>query len=67
MFEVTRSTYYAHSHRRLNPSVELIRLRSRVNELFSQSQSAAGSHSIVSMMQEDGEQLGRFKVHELMR
>ncbi|EPJ95832.1 ISPsy24, transposase orfB [Pseudomonas psychrophila] len=51
----------------MNPSVELIRLRSRVNELFSQSQSAAGSHSIVSMMQEDGEQLGRFKVHELMR
>jgi putative transposase len=42
-------------------------LRSRVNELFTQSRSAAGSRSIVSMMQEDGEQIGRFKVRRLMR
>ena len=67
MFEVTRSTYYAHLLRRLTPSVERIRLRSRVNELFTQSRSAAGSRSIVSMMQEDGEQIGRFKVRGLMR
>jgi putative transposase len=31
------------------------------------SRSAAGSRSIVSMMQEDGEQIGRFKVRGLMR
>jgi putative transposase len=67
VFEVTRSTYYAHRLRRLTPSVERIRLRSRVNELFTQSRSAAGSRSIVSMMQEDGEQIGRFKVRGLMR
>ena len=67
MFEVTRSTYYAHRLRRLTSSVERIRLRSRVNELFTQSRSAAGSRSIVSMMQEDGEQIGRFKVRGLMR
>ena len=67
MFEVTRSTYYAHRLRRLTPSVERIRLRSRVNELFTQSRSAAGSRSIVLMMQEDGEQIGRFKVRDLMR
>lgn len=42
-------------------------MRSRVNELFTQSRSAAGSRSIVSMMQEDGEQIGRFKVRGLMR
>ena len=67
MFEVTRSTYYAHRLRRLTPSVERIRLRSRVNKLFTQSRSAAGSRSIVSMMQEDGDQIGRFKVRGLMR
>ena len=67
MFEITRSIYYAHRLRRRSPSVERIRLRSRVNELFTQSRSAAGSRSIVSMMQEDGEQIGRFKVRGLMR
>ncbi len=67
MFEITRSTYYAHRLRRRSAGVERIRLRSRVNELFTQSRSAAGSRSIVSMMQEDGEQIGRFKVRGLMR
>ncbi|QVQ76632.1 IS3 family transposase [Pseudomonas lundensis] len=67
VFEVTRSTYYAHRLRRRSAGIERIRLRSRVNELFTQSRSAAGSRSIVSMMQEDGEQIGRFKVRGLMR
>ena len=66
-FEVPRSCYYDHCLRRRAPDVERIRLRSRVNELFTQSRSAAGSRSIVSMMQEDGEQIGRFKVRGLMR
>jgi hypothetical protein len=35
----------------------LLRLCSRVNGLFTQSRSAAGSRSIVAMMQEDGEQV----------
>jgi putative transposase len=46
---------------------ERLRLRSRVSELFSQSRSAADSRSILSLMRDDGEQLGRFKVHSLMR
>jgi transposase InsO family protein len=44
-----------------------ISLRSRVSELFSQSRSAAGSRSLLSLMRDDGEQLGRFKVRSLMR
>jgi putative transposase len=44
-----------------------VRLRNRAKELFTQSLSAAGICSIVSMMQEDGEQIGRFKVRGLMR
>ena len=67
VFDITRSCYYAHRLRRRTPDVERLRLRSRVNELFTQSRSAAGSRSIVSMMQEDGEQIGRFKVRGLMR
>lgn len=53
--------------RRRTQDVERLRLRSRVNELFTQSRSAAGSRSIVSLVQEDGEQMGRFKVRGLMR
>ena len=67
MFEVTRSCYYAQHLRRRTPDVERLRLRSRVSELFSQSRSAAGSRSILSLMRDDGEQLGRFKVRSLMR
>ena len=66
-FEVPRSCYYEHRLRRRTPDVERVRLRSRVNELFTQSRSAAGSRSIVSIMQADGEQVGRFKVRSLMR
>jgi hypothetical protein len=65
MFEVNRSSYYAHRLRRRTPDVERLRLRSRVSELFSQSRSAAGSRSLLSLMRDDGEQLGRFKVRSL--
>ncbi|MGF6397823.1 transposase InsO family protein [Pseudomonas frederiksbergensis] len=67
MFEINRSSYYAHRLKRRMPDVERLRLRSRVSELFSQSRSAAGSRSILSLMRDDGEQLGRFKVRSLMR
>ena len=67
MFKVTRSCYSAQRLRRRTPDVERLRLRSRVSELFSQSRSAAGSRSILSLMRDDGEQLGRFKVRSLMR
>jgi putative transposase len=67
VFETPRSCYYDHCQRRRAPDAERVRLLSRVNELFGQSRSAAGSRSIVSILQEDGEQIGRFKVRGLMR
>lgn len=42
VFEVTRSCYCAQRLRRRTPDVEPLGLRSRVNELFTQSGSAAG-------------------------
>lgn len=54
-------------HRSRTPDVEPLRLRSRVNELFTRGQSAPGSRSIKAMLQAEGEQIGRFKVHSLMR
>lgn len=46
--------------------MERLVLRSRVNELFTQSRIAAGSRSIMFMMREDGIEIGRFKVRKLM-
>lgn len=66
VFEVTRSCYYTHCRKRRSPDVERLVLRSRVNELFTQSRSAAGSRSIMFMMREDGIEIGRFKVRKLM-
>jgi hypothetical protein len=42
-------------------------LRSRVNDSFTQSRSAAGSRNIMLLMKEDGLQIERFKVRTLMR
>lgn len=67
IFEVTRSCYYARRLRRRTSDVERLRLRSRVNELFTQDRGAPGSCSIITMMQDDGEQIERFKVRSLMR
>ena len=41
-------------------------LRSRVNEMLTQSRSAAGSRNML-MMKKDGMQIGRLKVRRLMR
>jgi putative transposase len=53
--------------KRRYPNAERVVLRSRVNELLTQSRSDAGSRSIMLMMKEDGMQIGRFKVRRLMR
>jgi putative transposase len=67
--EINRSSHYAYRLKRRTPDVERLRLRLRsgVSELFSQSRRAAGSRSILSLMRDDGEQLGRFKVRRLIR
>ncbi|GGM32132.1 hypothetical protein GCM10009425_48350 [Pseudomonas asuensis] len=66
VFEVSRSCYYAHCRKRRCPDLERLALRARVNELFTQSRSAAGNRSIMYMMREEGIEIGRFKVRELM-
>ncbi|WP_304951699.1 IS3 family transposase [Sulfitobacter sp.] len=66
-FDVARSCYYAHRLRRRRVDVRRVALRSRVNELFSQSRGSAGSRSILGMLREDGVTIGRFRVRRLMR
>ncbi len=66
-FDVVRSCYYAHRHRRCRVDARRVALRSQVNQLFSQSRGSAGSRSILCMLREDGVSIGRFRVRRLMR
>ncbi|WP_155951563.1 MULTISPECIES: IS3 family transposase [unclassified Pseudomonas] len=67
VFELPRSCYYAHLARCRRIDVRRVSLRSRVNELFSQSRSSAGSRSLVAMLRDEGVEVGRFKVRKLMK
>ena len=66
-FDIARSCYYAQRIKRRRVDARRLALRSRVNQLFSQSRSSAGSRRIVCMMRDEGEMIGRFKVRNLMR
>lgn len=66
-FELPRSCYYAYLARRRRIDVRRVSLLSRVNQLFSQSRSSAGSRSIVAMLRDEGIHVGRFKVRGLMK
>lgn len=67
VFVLPRSCYYAHLARRRRIDVRRVSLRNRINELFSQSRSSAGSRSIVAMLRDEGVEVGRFKVRSLMK
>lgn len=49
------------------PDAKRVQLRSSVNELFTKSRSASGSRSIVAMMCDSCESIGRYKTRRLMR
>ncbi len=66
-FDIPRSCYYEHRHRRSVIDTERVYLRAKVNEVFRQSRSAAGSRTIVDLLNDDGIRIGRFKVRRLMQ
>lgn len=66
-FGVTRSCFYSYRQRKSRIDTQRLRLRAKVNELFSRSRSSAGSRSIMGMMRVDGIEIGRYKVRSLMR
>lgn len=66
-FEVSRSSYYEHRQRRNRIDVERLTLKANVNRLFKKSRCAAGSRSIKGLLEQEGIQIGRFKVRSLMR
>ena len=66
-FEISRSSFYEYRRRRSRIDVERLALRAEVNRLFTQSRSAAGSRTLVGMLNDSGVVIGRFKVRRLMQ
>ncbi len=66
-FDIARSSYYEYRHRKTQIDTQRIEQRAKVNELFSQSRSSAGSRTIMVQMQEEGYKVGRYRVRSLMR
>jgi putative transposase len=66
VFDINRSGYYAHRDRHKQVDVERLELRAKVNQKFKLSRSSAGSRTIKTMLNEDGIEIGRFKVRCLM-
>lgn len=66
-FGIAPSCYYAYRQRRHKVDRQRLELEVEVNAIFTQSRGSAGSRTIVSVMQERGYEIGRFKVRSLMR
>ena len=66
VLDINRSSYYAHRDRRRQVDVERLELRAKVKQVFTKSRRSAGSRTIKTKLNEDGIQIGRFKVRRLM-
>lgn len=66
-FGISRSSYYDTRRRRKHIDPDKVMLRSKVNQLFNESRSSAGSRTITGLMREEGYRIGRFRVRGLMR
>ncbi|MFM5172292.1 IS3 family transposase [Aeromonas veronii] len=66
-FDVPTSCFYDYLARRRAINRERMQQRSELRRLFKASRDSAGSRALMSMMRELGYQIGRFKVHNLMK
>lgn len=66
-FDVKPSSYHDYRQRSEAIDVEEVALKASVQQLFNQSRGSAGSRTIQTQLNEQGIEIGRFKVHRLMR
>ena len=67
VFEVPRSSYYEYKNRDTSIKPEEVKLRAKINELFTLSRGSAGSRTLVAMLSECGLPAGVFRVRRIMR
>ena len=66
VFEINRSCYYNYQENRKRVDIERMLLKTKVNQAFKISRSSAGSRTIKTMLNDQGIEIGRFKVGRLM-
>lgn len=66
IFEVNRSCYYTYRERCKRIDVLRLELRAKVNQAFKISRSSGSSRTINTMLNEQGTEIGHFKVRRLM-
>ena len=64
VFGIGLSSYFERRQRHNIINVQRLRLRAKVDELFTKSRSSAGSRTLVAMMREQGIIIGRFQTYE---
>ncbi len=62
-----RSCYYEHRKRRHHIDAHRVALKAKVSRAFNQGRSLAGNRTIQGMFNEQGVEIGRFKVRSLIR
>jgi len=67
VFEVPQSCYYEYKNRKSVIDASRVKLRAKVNEVFHRSRSAAGSRTIVGLLNQRRITIGRYKARCLMR
>ncbi|MDX7825483.1 DDE-type integrase/transposase/recombinase, partial [Aeromonas caviae] len=66
-FGIPTACFYDYLARRRTINSERVQQRSELRCLFKESRGSAGSRALMSMMRALGHQIGRFKVHLLMK
>lgn len=67
VFDIAPSCFYDYLSRKRLVNAQRLHQRSEVNRLFTESRSSAGSRTLVSMLREQGEKIGRYRVRSLMK
>ena len=66
-FGIPTACFYDYLARKRTINRERVQQRSELRCLFKESRDSAGSRALMSMMRTLGHQIGRFKVHRLMK
>lgn len=67
VFDVPTSCFYEYLKSNNQIDTERLKQRSEATFLFNQSRGSAGSRTLVTMMQDRGYEVGRYKVRQLMK
>ncbi len=67
VFDIAPSSFYDDLNRKHLVNAQRLHQRSEDNRLFTESRSSAGSRTLVSMLREQGEMIGRYRVRSLMQ